>query len=143
MSKKAGLILTMAYHLSHIKIRTVYSTIYGLPSWHFRTALNVHISEKCLLFFSDLHQSGAILLLQKPRSFNDNYLGVEQCHVETLITNSRYKFQGIGFLAISQAPLWALCAISHGLLISDSYQSHQSLVLKKKKEKEIFRCGEI
>lgn len=95
--------------------------------------------RKMSAFFSDLHQSGAILLLQKPRSFNDNYLGcVEQCHVETLITNSRYKFQGIGFLAISQAPLWALCAISHRLLISDSYQSHQSLVLKKKKKKKSF-----
>lgn len=83
LSKKTGLVLTMAYYLSHIKTISVFSIVYVLPSWHFRTELYVYIRKG--LLFCDLHQSSPILLLQTPRSFNDNFLGcVVQCHVESL-----------------------------------------------------------
>lgn len=73
---------------------SVFSIIYGLPSWHFRTALKVYTREN-VCFFVTYIKAAPSVLYQKPRRFNDNFLAcVERCHVETLITNSRYKFQG-------------------------------------------------
>lgn len=49
--KKAGLILTMAYYLSHIKTISMSSINCVLPSWHFRAALYIYISRKlCFLW---------------------------------------------------------------------------------------------
>lgn len=100
-----------------------------LPVWHYRTTLYVLCIRKSLPF-CDLHQSSPILPLQK-LSFNDNFfVCVARCHVGTL-RNYQERIPSSGGTILCQshkAPLWAPSTVSLRLLISDSHQSHQTLL---------------
>lgn len=101
LSKKAGLVLTMPYHLSHIKTISVFSIICVLPSWHFRTALYVYL-QKVFFFFFFTYIKAVPLFFSKNQGVLMTTSLVVWCSAMlrlSVITHSRYRVPGAQFSA--------------------------------------------